>query len=130
MSKIRFDLINKYNIAIGSLKNKLKAASDINELTIVAGQIMELENKIILERTSGYQKLEKERIQVLAEIDNHKRALARLEGLLHTIEQRIKSKTTLNQKIIEAKLSQLHIEYNQALQNLDKQDDIDKPKWI
>ena len=48
-----FDRINRHNVAITSLKNQLKQASSIDELTVLAGKIIELEQQIVVEKTAG-----------------------------------------------------------------------------
>lgn len=107
----RFEVINRYNVAIASLRNQLKQASGIDELTILAGKIIDLEQQILVEKTAGYKELEKEKNQVESKIDKTKRELRRLEDDLQKIDNKIDLKVNVYRKALQAKIEDLSEEY-------------------
>ena len=107
----RFDVINRYNVAIISLRNQLKQAAGIDELTIIASKIIDLEQQILVEKTAGYKELEKEKNTVESKIDKIKRELRRLEDDLQMIDNRIDLKVNVYRKALQNKIDNLSEEY-------------------
>ena len=107
----RFDVINRYNVAIASLRNQLKQAAGIDELTLIASKIIDLEQQILVEKTAGYKELEKEKNALSSKIDKIKRELRRLEDNLQTIDNKIDLKVNVYRKALQTKIDTLADEY-------------------
>jgi predicted nucleic acid-binding Zn-ribbon protein len=110
-SNTRFDVINRYNVSIASLKNQIKQATGIDELTVLAGKIIDLEQQILVEKTAGYKELEKEKSVVEDKIDRIKRELRRLEGDLQHIDNKIDLKVNVYRRVLLNKIDTLSEEY-------------------
>lgn len=107
----RFDVINRYNVTIMSLRNQLKQATGIDELTLIASKIIELEQQILVEKTAGYKELEKEKSTVEIKIDKIKRELRRLEDDLQYIDNRIDLKVNVYRNALQTKIDDLSDQY-------------------
>lgn len=118
MRNARFDVINRYNVAIISLRNQLKQATGVDELTLIASKIIELEQQILAEKTAGYKELEKEKSRVESKIDKIRRELRRLEEDLHSIDNRIDLKVNVYKKAIENKIDNLSEEYTSIVDQM------------
>lgn len=114
-----FEKINKYNVAIQSLKNQLKQASSLDELTILAGKIIELEQQIVIEKSTGYKQLEKERKDIEQKIDKIRRELHRAEADLSRINNTLDFKINGYKKTLQAKIDSLGEEYNLLASDID-----------
>lgn len=116
----RFDVINRYNVAIASLRNQLKLATGIDELTVIASKIIDLEQQILVEKTAGYKELEKEKSTVESKIDKMKRELRRLEDDLHTIDNKIDLKVNVYRKVLQNKIDDLSDQYTGIVGQMDQ----------
>lgn len=113
MNKPNFELINKYTVQITSLKNQLRLSTDIDELTIIADRIIELENQIIAEKASGVKILEKEKKNTLERIDKIHRELRKAEEELQRIDQTMEFRLTKYKETLESKIESLSKQYNE-----------------
>jgi len=114
----RFERINKYSVTIASLKNQLRIADNIDELNILAGKIIELEQQIIIERSAGYKKLEREKKEIEDKIDKIKRELRRAENDLDRVGNAIDFKINGYKKSLQVKIDSLSEEYNSLVGKL------------
>jgi len=114
-----FEKINRYNVAIQSLKNQLRQSQSIEELTSIASKIIELEQQIVVEKTSGYKKLEKEKKDIEAKIDKIRRELVRSEQDLARIGNSLDLKLSGYRKILQGKIESLSQEYETLLEKID-----------
>ena len=110
--KTRFEVINKYNVAIMSLKNQLKNASSIDELTILASKIINLEQQILVEKSTGYKELEQEKKKVETKIDKLTRELKQAENDLNRIDNNIDLKLNGYRSALQAKIEGLTDDFN------------------
>jgi hypothetical protein len=110
--KTRFEVINKYNVAIMSLKNQLKNASSIDELTILASRIINLEQQILVEKSTGYKELEQEKKKVETKIDKLTRELKQAENDLNRIDNNIDLKLNGYRAALQAKIEGLTNDFN------------------
>lgn len=108
----RFDVINKYNVAIKSLRNQLKQATGIDELTNIAAKIVDLEQQIMTEKSNGYKQLEEERKLIEKRIDNLSRELERAKGDLNRVGNSLDFKLNGYRKKLQARIDSLNSEYN------------------
>ena len=104
----RFDNINKYNVTIKSLRNKLKSAKGIDELTDIASKIIELENQILTEKTSGYKQLETEKKQVEKKINKLQRVLTKETTKLQQIDDSLECKLNGYRKKLQLRVDSLN----------------------
>jgi DNA gyrase/topoisomerase IV subunit A len=107
----RFDNINKYNVTIKSLRNKLKSAKGIDELTDIASKIIELENQILTEKTNGYKRLEHEKKQVEKKINKLQRVLTAETNNLQRIDDSLEFKLNGYRKKLQMRIDSLSDEY-------------------
>jgi hypothetical protein len=114
----RFEVINKYNVAILSLRNQLKQASGIDELTQIASKIIDLEHQILAEKSAGYKELEDEKKKIESKVDKLKRELKRAEGDLGRIDNSIDVKLNGYRKALQSKIENLTQEYTNIEQQL------------
>lgn len=114
----RFDTINRYNVAIISLRNQLKQAAGIDELTILAGKIIDLEQQILVEKTAGYKELEKEKVQVESKIDKMRRELRFLENDLQRIDNKIDLKVNVYRTALQGRIENLSTEYSTIVKQM------------
>ena len=120
----RFELINKYNVAILSLKNQLKNAMGIDELTRIANKIVDLEQQILIEKTTGYKELEEEKKRISMKVDKLRRELSKTESALSQIENNIDIKLNSYRKALQNKIEMMTNEYNVLNEvNLDFEED-------
>lgn len=122
----RFDVINRYNVAIISLRNQLKQATGIDELTLIAGKIIDLEQQILVEKTAGYEELEKEKNVVESKIDKIRRELRRLEDDLQMIGNKIDLKVNVYRSVLQNKIDNLSVEYTGIVDQIDRIDRLDR----
>jgi predicted nuclease with TOPRIM domain len=116
--RARFDVINRYNVTIKSLKNKIKQASGIDELTMLASKIIELEQGILVEKTAGYKELEREKLQIEEKVDKAKRDLQRLESELEHLDNKLDYKVNGYRRVLESRLDNLNKDYNMVLETM------------
>lgn len=107
----RFDVINKYNVAIKSLRNQLKQATGIDELTNIAAKIVDLEQQIMTEKSNGYKQLEEERKLIEKRIDSLSRELERAKGDLNRVGNSLDFKLNGYRKKLQARIDSLNSEY-------------------
>lgn len=110
-----FAKINKYNVAIASLQNQLKASTSIDELTSIASKIIEFEQQVILEKTLGYKKLEKEKQTIENKIDKIRRELKRAEDDLQRVGNNLDLKVNGMRKTLQLRIESLNEEYNELV---------------
>ncbi len=106
-----FSKINRFNVSITSLKNKLKTCNNIDELTHLASKIVELEHNIMIEKTTGYKQLEKEKKQVQQRIDKIQRTLRTAEHELQRIGNNLDLKLNRYRATLQTKIDALQTEY-------------------
>ncbi len=107
----KFDTINKHNVAIQSLRNRLKSAKGIDELTNLAARIIELENQILTEKTTGYKQLEEEKKSIETRIDKLSRELSRATHDLHRVGNSLDYKLNGYKKKLQSRIDSLNDEY-------------------
>lgn len=118
----RFDVINRYNVAILSLKNQLKTATGIDELTSIASKIIDLEQQILVEKTAGYKQLEKEQKEISSKVDKLRRELRRAEEELESVDHKIDHKINGYRKALQIKIDSLNEDYNVIVENMEALD--------
>lgn len=106
-----FDAINKHNVAIQSLRNRLKAAKGIDELTNLAARIIELENKILTEKTVGYKKLEVEKKVIETRISKLSRELNKATLDLSRVDNSLDYKLNGYKQKLQTRIDSLNEEY-------------------
>ena len=111
----RFETINKYNVAIQSLRNKLKSANGIDELTNIAAKIIELENKILIEKSNGYKQLTDEKKIIEKRVDKLQRDLNQAIDDLQRIGNSLDFKLNGYKKKLQDRIDSLNDEYNSLL---------------
>jgi hypothetical protein len=116
----RYEIINKYNVAIASLRNKILQTNGIDELTLLASKIIEMEQQILIEKTAGYKELEKEKKTLENKLDKAKREIQRMEHDKTIINNKINVKINGYKKTLESKIADLSNDYNTLLENMDK----------
>ena len=114
--KPNFDIINKNKIAIKSLRSQLAKAEEIEELTAIAAEIVELETQIAFEKSAGYRKYQAEKKKISNQIDKLQRTLKRSESLISIIDKQIETKTS--KKELKEHIDDLHTEYKEGLKKL------------
>jgi hypothetical protein len=119
-NKPRFDKINKYNVAIKSLRNKLRHAEGIEELADIADQIVHFENQILIEKSQGYKKLEDEKKIIERKIDKMQRDLEQATNELQRIGNSLDFKLNGYKKKLQEKLQSLKCEYNYISEFIEK----------
>jgi len=115
MSAPRFEVINKYNVAIKSLRNQLKHATGIDELTNIASKIIDLENQILIEKSTGYKQLEKEKSKIEAKIIRLQREMDKASRDLNNITNSLDFKLNGYKKTLQDKIDSLNEEYQLLL---------------
>jgi hypothetical protein len=110
--KASFEIINKYNVAILSLRNQLKNAKGIDELTVIASKIIDLEQHILVEKSTGYKELEHEKKKVENKIDKLERELRQAENELNRIDNNIDLKLNGYRSALQAKIEGLTYDFN------------------
>lgn len=116
--KPRFDVINKYNITIKSLRNQLAKATDIDELTAIAAKIIELEHSIMLERSAGYRQIEYEQKKIAERVNMLQRSLQLAEMELSNLTNKLDFKLNGYRAKLEEKVENLSLEYSRALRSV------------
>ena len=109
--KPRFDKINRINVAIRSLKNKLHNVTNIEDLSMIAKNIAELEHQAVVEKSRGYKQLEKRRKDIEEKIDTMKRKLQRAESELQQVDNSLYNKVNGYRKLLQMRINMLHEEY-------------------
>jgi predicted nucleic acid-binding Zn-ribbon protein len=115
----RFDIINRYNVTIISLRNQLKQAIGIDELTSIASKIIELEHQILVEKSAGYAQLEEEKKKIESKVDKLRRELKRAEDDLNRIDNSIDLKMNGYRKALQSKIDSLNDEYNEVILSME-----------
>lgn len=110
-----FDTINRYNVAIRSLRNKLKTATGIDELTNLAAKIIELENQILKEKTNGYKQLEDEKKTIEKRISKLQRDLNLATNDLHRVGNTLDYKLNGYRKKLQERIDSLNDEYTMIM---------------
>lgn len=118
--KPRFYLINKYNVAIISLRNQLKQANGIDELTYIASKIIDLENQIMLERKNGYKQLEEEKKVVEKKIMGLQKEIENAADALRRIDNEIEFKLNGYRKTLQTRIDKLQEEYSKIMRCITK----------
>ena len=108
----RFDKINRCNVAIRSLRNQLKISNNLDELTLIAGKIIDLENEILSERTIGCKQLTRKKKAIEVKIDTLRRKISTEESKLNNIDNMITLKISKYKEQLETKIEHLSREYN------------------
>lgn len=108
-----FDKVNRCSVAIVSLRRQLTNANDINELTLLAGKIIELEQELTTEKLKTTLALEKKKNTVEKKIDLLKRKLLQAEEELALIKATIKRKRENTKNSLDLKISLLNKEYTE-----------------
>jgi septal ring factor EnvC (AmiA/AmiB activator) len=121
--KANFAKVNKINVAIASLRNKLKQANDVNVLTIIASDIIKLEQEILFQRTAGYKKLEEEKKEKEDRRNSIQRSLQQVENDIKNIDVRIDLKINGYKKNLQDKIDLINEEYTSALDTIQELDD-------
>ena len=116
----RFELINKYNVAISSLKNQLKQAEGIDQLTQVATKIIDLEQKILIEKAMGYREIEEEKKKIADKVDKLRRELKSAENELTRVDNSLDLKVNGYKKALQIKIDNLAQEYISIEQQLNE----------
>ena len=116
----RFELINKYNVAISSLKNQLKQAEGIDQLTQVATKIIDLEQKILVEKAMGYKEIEEEKKKIADKVDKLRRELRAAENELTRVDNSLDLKVNGYKKALQIKIDNLSQEYMNIEQQLNE----------
>lgn len=107
----RFENVNKYNVTISSLRNKLKMAKGVDELTDIASKIVELENQILIEKTNGYKQLESERKHVEKKINKLQQVLTKETNKLQQIDNSLECKLNGYRKKLQMRIDLLNDDY-------------------
>jgi predicted nuclease with TOPRIM domain len=115
----RFEVINKYNVAVASLRNQLKTATGIDELTSIASKIIDLEQQILVEKSAGYKQLEAEQKTIHAKVDKLRRELRRAEDELDQLGNKIDIKINGYKKSLQQKIDALTDDYNLVIENME-----------
>ncbi len=115
----RFYEINKYNVAIKSLRNQLKQAVGIDELTNIAAKIIDLEHQIMIEKTNGYKQLEEEKKLIEKRIDTLTRELAKAKNELTRIGNSLDFKLHGYKKKLQDRIESLNDEYCTMVEYID-----------
>jgi septal ring factor EnvC (AmiA/AmiB activator) len=113
-----FEKINKFNVAIMSLKNQLRSSNNIDELTLVASKIIDLEHQIVIEKTTGYKQLEEEKKTIEYKIDKIRRDLKNAENDLHRVGNNIDLKLVGYKNALQMKIDLLNDEYNLSVERM------------
>lgn len=116
----RFELINKYNVAVSSLKNQLKQAEGIDQLTQVATKIIDLEQKILVEKAMGYKEIEEEKKKIADKVDKLRRELRAAENELTRVDNSLDLKVNGYKKALQIKIDNLSQEYINIEQQLNE----------
>ena len=116
--KTDFSKINILNCSIRSLKNQLKSASSIDELTVITSKILDLEQCIADERIAGYQKLNRLRISLETKIDGLSDRSKPLEYELSCVTLALVHKLNTYRSILDKKITNLSCEYADLTKNL------------
>lgn len=107
-----FILINKYTVAINSLRNKLKTSESIDELINISGKILELESSILEERKLSYKSIEEEKKKVSLKVKQLEKQLAKACDELDTIENTLQYKVEKYKKSLELSIDKLSKEFS------------------
>ena len=108
----RFSIINKYNVTIKSLRNQLKHATGIDELTNIAAKIIDLEQQVMTEKSNGYKQLAEEKKLIERRIDTLARELSRAKGDLDRVGNSLDFKINGYRKKLQAKIDSLNDEFS------------------
>lgn len=110
-----FEKINKCHVSIKSLRNQLQTSQNIDELTVIASKIIELEHTILFERQIGCQKLNKKKVFIINKIDRLKRQLFIAKNELNNIENILNLKLNKYKEKLERKIEDISIEYEKIV---------------
>lgn len=108
VEKPNFDKINRINVAILSLRNQLRGTKNIEDLTRLASQIANLEHQAVIEKSQGYQVLEKKRKIVEDKVDKMRRQLKKEEDKLQNLDNTIYAKIAGYRKLLQMRINMLH----------------------
>lgn len=115
----RYEIINKYNVTIQSLRQSIKLANTADELASLANKIADFERKIFLEKTAGYKQLEQERKQIQDQIDKKTRELKMLENEKNLLSNKIAIKIKGQKLELEEKIATLRKDYDLIVESLE-----------
>lgn len=113
-----FELINRYNVSIASLRNQLKSADTIDQLTVIASRIISLEQKIIAEKCVACKHLYNKRMLIQRKIEDLRRNLNREEQELSHINNLINVKVSGYRKKLNHKMDTLSEEYKSIVEDI------------
>lgn len=109
-----FEKINRYNVAIISLKNQLKTAISVDELTVIASKIIDLEQQIVVEKAIGCRELEKEKKDLINHVSKLRRNIRRAEDDLQRIDNYINLKISGEKEMLQTRIDLLSDEFSSA----------------
>jgi hypothetical protein len=115
-----FEKINKFNVAIMSLKNQLRTSNNIDELTLVASKIIDLEHQIVIEKTTGYKQLEEEKKTIECKINKIRRDLKNAEDDLRRVGNHIDLKLVGYKNALQLRIDSLNDEYNLSIAQMNQ----------
>lgn len=115
----RYEIINKYNVTIQSLRQSIKLANTPDELAAIANKIVDFERKIFLEKTAGYKQLEQERKNIQDQIDKKARELKLLENEKNILNNKIAIKIKGQKLELEEKIATLRKDYELIVESLE-----------
>ena len=113
-----YQIINKSNVQAASLLNRLRKTDNINELTTIAGKIIDLEQTVLRERQAVCKRLQAQQKRIQNQIDSLRRALERKTTQLNIVKNKLDLRLVNYKKILETKINVLSGEYNKALERI------------
>jgi len=114
--KTDFDRVNKINIMVSSLRNQLKHCSTIDEMNIVAANIISLEHQCALEKIGDCQELEQERHRAQARVDKLRNELLTAENELLLVSKKINTKISIHLKSMQKNVDRIERDYFSAVE--------------
>jgi predicted nucleic acid-binding Zn-ribbon protein len=111
----KFDRINRYSVSINSLRNQLKHASGIDELTMIASKIIDLENQIMIEKSTGYKQLEEEKKLIENRIKKLSKEIDKANDDLQRVGNTLEYRLNGYKKTLQNKVESLNEEYTEML---------------
>mgnify|MGYP001590598531 CR=1 FL=1 len=100
-----FEEINRYNAAIFSLKNRIHRTDDSDELESLHSQVIELENKVLLERNQPASiSLDEHKQKLTKEIERNKKKQQELEKELTNVQNAMHKQVNVIRKQLSEQL--------------------------
>jgi hypothetical protein len=116
--KIDFSKINIIKCSILSLKNQLKSAASIDELTVITSKIIDLEQSIADEKLAGYQQLNITRRILEAKLSGMPERSKVIEYELNRVTLTLIHKLNGYKKVLDKKIDTLHTDYDELQKNI------------